>query len=749
MPLRKFAISALFLICAPWISAQDLYDFGFTRSQNMAVYHENEQPFSFPWVGGINGVKLSEMDLNQDGILDLVVFEKHGNRIYPFLNQGVGNEIGYVFAPQYIHAFPPLHDWVILKDFNADGKADIFTYGLAGITVYENVSDNENLLFQLVTDQLQSFYYNSYSNLYASPDDYLAVEDLDGDGDLDILNFWVLGKYVHFHRNYSMENHGDCGHLDFRLESECWGHFEEGGEDNSIVLNSDCGAKDEPTRHVGSTFLVKDFNHDDLPDLVLGDMDFPNLLLLQNGGTQAEAWMISVDTLFPNQAQPIWIYSMPVPSCADVNNDGVDELFASPADPSLTKSQDLNSLWMYRWNAQSSQYEKVVENFLQGEMLDAGTGAFPVFYDWNQDGLVDMLVGNYGGYDSSRYINGFLNSYFSSSIAYYQNVGTQNLPAFKLISNDFGNLRRLNRRAMYPAFSDFTGDGVTDLLCGNADGTLSLFVNHGGVGEMPQFAEPQDNYASVDVGDFSTPQLFDLDDDGKTDLIVGNRRGKIAYYRNVSGGEIPDFQLVSDALGGVDVRDYNNSYFGFSVPHFFRNANDETVLFCGSERGYVFHYDLIDNNLAGNFRLKDSALVETCDERVYNIVEAVRCAPAVCDLNDDGFGDMVVGNYAGGLSLYMGTMPVPRQDGIAENRKSSRIKIHPNPARDYFQVEWEGGASAELQLFDLTGRVVLSQSISSECNRVNVSGLNAGMYVGRMVVGGVVRVFKVIHDTAL
>ena len=746
MPLRKFAISALFLICAPWISAQNLYDFGFARSQNMAVYHEDEQPFSFPWAGGLNGAKLSEMDLNQDGVPDLVVFEKHGNRIYPFLNQGVENEIGYTFAPQYIHAFPPLHDWVILKDFNADGKTDIFTYGLAGITVYENVSDNENLHFQLVTDQLQSFYYNSYSNLYASPDDYLAVEDLDGDGDLDILNFWVLGKYVHFHRNYSMENYGDCGHLDFRLESECWGHFEEGGEDNSIVLNSDCGAKDEPTRHVGSTFLVKDFNRDDLPDLVLGDMDFPNLLLLQNGGTQAEARMVSVDTLFPNPTQPIWIYSMPVPSCADVNNDGVDELFASPADPSLTKSQDLNSLWMYEWNAQSGQYEKVAEDFLQGEMMDVGTGAFPVFYDWNQDGLVDLFVGNYGGYDSSRYINGFLTSYFSSSIAYYQNVGTQNMPAFKLVSNDFGDLRRLNRRAMYPAFGDFTGDGVADLLCGNTDGTLSLFVNHGGVGETPQFAEPQDNYASADVGDYSAPQLFDLDDDGKTDLMVGNRRGKIAYYRNVSVNEIPDFQLVTDALGGVDVRDYNNSYFGFSVPHFFRKANDETVLFCGSERGYVFHYDSIDNNLADDFRLKDSALVETCDERVYNIVEGVRCAPAVCDLNGDGFWDMVVGNYAGGLSLYMGTMPAPHPDGIAECQQSSRIKIHPNPARDYFQVEWEGGASAELQLFDLTGRMVLSQSISPECNRVNVSGLNAGMYVGRMVAGGDVRAFKVIHN---
>ena len=365
-------------LCVSASFSQEYHDYGFVRTQNMAVQSSDEQPLLYPWCGGMNSVRFSQIDLNGDGIKDLVAFEKHGNRLLPFLNAGIPDSTEYIYAPEYVRAFPKVHDWMLLKDYDGDGLEDIFTYGLAGITVYKNVSDENGLQFQLVAEQLLSFYYNDSTNLYTSPDDYLAIEDLDGDGDLDILNFWLLGKYVHYHRNYSMEDYGDAAHFAFRLEDECWGHFEEGGEDNSILLNSACGSKDEPTRHVGSTLFVRDISGNGLPDLVLGDIDFPNLIYLQNGGNSNDAWIVSQDTLFPNPQQPIWLYSMPVVNFVDVDNDGREELLASPSDPALTKSQDLNSVWMYHVNEQNSEYEKVTESFLQDEMIDVGSGAHPV-----------------------------------------------------------------------------------------------------------------------------------------------------------------------------------------------------------------------------------------------------------------------------------------------------------------------------------------------------------------------------------
>ena len=44
----------------------------------------------------------------------------------------------------------------IFHDYNHDGMADIFTYGLAGIAVYRNISQ-DSLAFELLTDQLTAY----------------------------------------------------------------------------------------------------------------------------------------------------------------------------------------------------------------------------------------------------------------------------------------------------------------------------------------------------------------------------------------------------------------------------------------------------------------------------------------------------------------------------------------------------------------------------------------------------------------
>ena len=734
-----FAVIALFSTAA---FAQSYHDFGFSRSQHIAVRSQNEQLFSFPWAGGVNSVKAAPFDLDFDGIDDLLLFEKHGNRLLPFLNRGLPDSAAFVFAPQYCRDFPELHNWMVFKDYNGDGKPDIFTYGLAGITVYKNVSSEEAVLFQLVTEQIQSFYYNGYTNLYTSPDDYLAIEDIDGDGDLDILNFWILGKYVHYHRNYSMETYGDADHFDFHLEDECWGHFEEGGESNAILLNSACGQKGEPTRHVGSTLFVHDFDNNGLKDLLLGDIDYPNLVLLRNGGTPQEAWMTSVDTLFPTPSEPVWLYSMPVVSCMDVDNDGHDELLVSPSDPSLTKSRDHHSLWLYCYDEGAEQYRKRSEAFLQNQMIDVGSGAIPVLYDWNGDGLTDLFVANYGSYDSSRVINGFLTSYYSSSISYFRNVGTLTNPVFRQVTDDFGNLKRYGYTALCPAFGDVDGDGRVDLLCGNDDGTLLYFRNLGDT--LPDFAPPAPNYAGIDVGDYATPQLFDLDRDGRPDLLVGNRRGRISYYRNTAPSGSFAFQFVTDTLGGVDVRDADVSFFGYCVPRFFRNAQDETALFCGAEQGDIVYYDLIDNNLSGTFRQKEAALNETVGEVLSPIAEGVRSAPAVADLDSDGYPDLLVGNYAGGMSLYMGTVPPPLAI-VSPCLPASSLTVFPNPTAGIFTVGFEEPARGEVVVCDVSGRTVLVKEVdSSSALQLDLSGFPAGVYVGRCGFAAGVRHFKVV-----
>lgn len=710
------------------LHAQHCHDLGFTRNPNIIVIEKNDT-LPQPWVGGLNSVRFSEIDLDLDGHNDLVAFEKHGNRILPFLLR----ENRYLYAPQYRSDFPKLHDWAIFKDYDHDNKADIFTYGLAGISVYQNCS-HTRLQFRPVTDQLNSYYYNGYVNVFSSPDDYMAIDDVDGDGNVDLLNFWVLGKYVHYQRNYG--NYNSDIPFDYHLEDECWGKFSEAADNNIITLNTNCDDKtDDKTheRHVGSSMLLHDFDGNGLKDLLLGDIDSPHLILLYNGGTTTEACMTAQDTNFPANGQPINMYSMPAPALIQLPNRNLPSIIVSPSDPDLTKSVDLNSVWQYDFDTILQKYTLINTAFLQEEMIDAGSGCYPVLFDWNNDGLIDLFIANYGSYDSSSTINGFVNSYFSSSIRYYQNTGTMTLPAFSLVDADFGHLRADNYQALYPAFGDLTGDGLPDVLCGQKDGTLLLFPN-------ARFVDTQCNavipdYLGIDAGAFSTPQLFDLDNDGNKDLIIGNQRGLLSCYRNTGDAHSPIFQWLTDTLGQVDVRDYTQSYFGYSVPCLYRDPQRGIILFCGSEQGKIYEYGNIDDNTDGTFLLVDSTPAETFDTTAFPIAEGRRIGIAVAELNGDTLPDLIVGNYAGGAVFFTGSKPMNVHTSIHEAVINPEIRFFPNPADDHVTVRADRNIR-HITLYDLAGRKLIEKNILAPTAVIDLRSLANGLYLFNVEIDG-------------
>jgi len=719
-PLFVFTFTISVLYAQP-----TYYKLGFERNQEIEVT-QNNRTLPYSWVGGINSVFFSKIDLNLDGIFDFIAFEKHGNRIVPFINKGTNTTPQFVYAPEYKHCFPKLHDWVILKDYNNDGKADIFTYGLGGVRVFENVS-NQELAFKLVADPLKSNYYGDEVNIYASPNDYIGIADITGNGKPDILNFWVLGKFVHFQKNISQNNE----YFKYELADECWGKFSEAADSNEITLGTNCEQKRDPTdpKHVGSSIFVHDFNADGLQDIIIGDVDYPGLKLLINGGTQEEAFMVSQTENFPNAQNPVKIYSMPAVSTMDFWDAEKPDLFVSPSDPSLTKSEDINSVWRYSYIEHLKDYVLQTKSYLQEDMIDVGSGAVPVLFDWTGNGLLDLFIANYGSFDSASYQQGILKSYYSSSISYYKNTGTKSNPKFEWVTSDFGDLKKYGFLALYPTFADLTGDNKIDLLCGNSDGTLLFFENSAHAGALPQFKPPVKNYQTIKVDAFSAPQLFDIKKDGMLDLVLGSRRGTLSYYQNVGTNQNPNFHLVNYEFGNVDVRDLNTSYFGYSTPHLFR-YKDETLLLCGNEQGNLFLFSHIDNNLYGTFTCLET-ITETIQNQAYKIDEGIRVAVAVADLDNDQKPDLLVGNWAGGVSYFKGREPVVNM--IGENRFQDII-VFPNPTTGELIVTSDERQVTSIEVFDVYGRKVSSQhlNISTSQYLINISHLRAGVYFLRI-----------------
>ena len=98
------------------------------------------------------------------------------------------------------------------------------------------------------------------------------------------------------------------------------------------------------------------------------------------------------------------------------------------------------------------------------------------------------------------------------------------------------------------------------------------------------FAPPVLNYtdnlgAVISACQYASPQLFDLDNDGKLDLIIGKKTGELMYYKNIGSLSTPQFELTNPMLGNIDVSSLTPD--GFAMPHFFR-VQDTTYLLLGA-----------------------------------------------------------------------------------------------------------------------------------------------------------------------
>jgi hypothetical protein len=78
------------------------------------------------------------------------------------------------------------------------------------------------------------------------------------------------------------------------------------------------------------------------------------------------------------------------------------------------------------------------------------------------------------------------------------------------------------------------------------------------------------------------------------------------------------------------------------------------------------------------------------------------------------------------LSMYADTFNVPLE--VPSAPIVNAWSISPNPASDFISVNGTAGENAELQMFDLTGKLVLSQTVISG-QQVSVAELPVGVYL--------------------
>ena len=704
--------------------------FGFLRS-NLPVFFAGNALVS-PWGGGLNCPQFSEIDINFDGITDLFVLDRSSDQIRVFIGKDNGVNKYFVEAPEFRSLFPAdVRYRAVLVDYNSDGLPDIFTYGIGGVKVYRNIGNSTIGHKWIVQEKLlYSNQYGSMGNLYVSSSDIPAIVDIDGDGDIDILTYQIGGQRVEYHMNMSMENYGIPDSLDFVLTNECWGKFKESGSTNAIILNdttSPCktgtsalsNPKDGLEKHSGSTMLAIDMDNSSTMDLIIGDISFPNLILLMNGGTtpNTNSPMISEDTNFPSNSTAASVDLFPAAFWVDADFDGVKDLLVSPNAKVVSANQ--KSVWRYK-NVGTNILPVFVyqeDVFLQKDMIDVGAGSIPIIVDVNQDGLKDLLIANFYRYKIP------LDK--ESTVYYYQNTGTASNPIFTYVDdNKFNLLNAGLGLRIVPSFADLDGDGDLDMIVGDESGGLSYFKNHAGSGVSLAFDAPQLNLTdkdgnTIDVGSYSAPFLVDLDEDGLIDMVIGAKSGKLSFYRNVGTTNSYSFQLVSNFFGAVNVSPLSPE--GYAVP-FFTKTTSGWQLFVGAQDGKLHFY----NNIEGN--ISSSGVFTYVSDHYLDIDTKAYSAFATSDLDNDGNLELFVGQDLGGLEFYEADPSSTL--GLQEKTIESKIQVYPNPANNQITIS---GCSLndEVSISNAIGKIVLVQDIH-EIKKLgfilDISMLDIGIY---------------------
>ena len=668
----------------------------------------DEVPLSNPWVGGFTAPQWSAFDADLDGDDDLFAFDRDGSRVLMF-ERIPGEDL--TLRWDWTEGWPDMVDWCLLRDYNCDGKPDIFTSHQNGIRVFTNTTQpGEGPSFD--PDPVTLF--ATFDLIGSDPSDLPviclgmdlpAIMDHDDDGDLDIITFTETASTL-----YRFEGQSPCG-LDLECTNRCYGMLAEAAENNALFIGDDfeCSFNVENPGmvvsdmsrtglHAGGALTSLQLEPGGPKDLIISDVTYPEALavVLEVGPSSLDS-ATYVDPTFPSNLygdQAVNLARFPAAFHLDVDQDGVRDLLFSPNTPLETNDDESVHFFRNTGTEDEPAWQFITDTYLQDGMIDLGRGAYPSFHDFDGDGLLDLAVANkerYEGVDQTP-----------AAVAVFRNAGTATDPQFDLVDLDWIALADFQIESPYPAFGDLDGDGDLDVLVGDELGRIHEFTNVAPAGAWPEFtltalSIPEDGSGeAIDVGQFATPQLHDMDGDGDLDMVVGEKNGTLTLFERTSVGSWSKYvspihgenwgNILVDNLLGIN---------GYSVPALTPTSEGLRV-FVANETGTVQDFGLASDNW-------DAELLEVNDA-VFGGREGFRCAAAIADVDNDGFLDALVGIQNGGLLSYSSSTDTVIVD--AGFLPAWEWQLMPNPGRDAFRWRSAQPWSGELTAWSVTGKKV-------------------------------------------
>ncbi|MBC2595242.1 VCBS repeat-containing protein [Ruficoccus amylovorans] len=264
--------------------------------------------------------------------------------------------------------------------------------------------------------------------------------------------------------------------------------------------------------------------------------------LLRNEGTNDKPSYAAPERLMVDDV-PLDVYGMPSPVFADFLQDGKQHLICGEFVDGLTFFENIGT-------ADQPKFARGKRLRYQGELITLPLCMIVVVgYDWNGNGLTDLVVAQEDGL-----------------VAVLENTGNivDGMPEFLPPRM----LRQQADEVMFgvlttPSLVDFDDDGREDIITGNAAGEIGFIKNLGG--DPTRWAEPvllesegePIRFIAGPNGSIQGPAEYkwgytnlstgDWDGDGKPDIMVSTITGNIYWFKNLGNG--PDgLPRLSEAM---------------------------------------------------------------------------------------------------------------------------------------------------------------------------------------------------------
>ncbi|HEU5292861.1 MAG TPA: T9SS type A sorting domain-containing protein, partial [Cyclobacteriaceae bacterium] len=357
---------------------------------------------------------------------------------------------------------------------------------------------------------------------------------------------------------------------------------------------------------------------------------------------------------------PALMVTYPTSFYEDVDFDGVKDLIATPNifAREFLQTNFRQSVWFYKNTGTTEQptFASPVRNFLQRSMIDVGDNSVPAFFDADGDGDLDLFIACY-------------TTNFSGSISYFENIGTQSAPSFKLINTDFHGIGSYNLINLKIAFADMNGDTKIDLVLtastqfGNSQ--LFYFPNANGIGAN---FSPDIVRTGFIVAPAENICVSDVNLDGKNDLLVGKQNGALEYWENTQTASNPNYTLMDESYLGLGSNGLRKN-LACTVADLNNDGNADLLL--GDQVGKI--------SIVNNFRQATDATGALTDI-LYNPIKETyisqnlggRVWPTVANIFRSDKPAIIVGNTQGGIHIL-------KPDESIQLTESPIIDVYPNP----------------------------------------------------------------------